>query len=102
MLPVLDLDPSAGTGRRNRSYRDVSTPCPPAPSGEEAIPLAVGYYTLDGSLLTMTDGKGGTPFRGESGERIKHKLQTGEDLDAIAKRLTMKICRTIRGRVGGL
>jgi hypothetical protein len=49
----------------------------------------------------MTDGKGGTPFRGESGERIKHKLQTGEDLDAIAKRLTMKICRAIRGRVGG-
>ena len=53
-------------------------------------------------MLTMTDGKGGTPFRGESGERIKHKLQTGEDLDAIAKRLTMKICRAIRGRVGGL
>ena len=53
-------------------------------------------------MLTMTDGKGGTPFRGESGERITHKLRTGEDLDAIAKRLTMKICRTIRGRVGGL
>ena len=44
----------------------------------------------------MTDGAG-TPVRGRSGEGITHKLQAGEDPTMIAKRLTMKIYRMVRG-----
>jgi hypothetical protein len=58
--------------------------------------VTIGYCVLDGNLLTMTDGEG-TPVRGRSGERITHKLEAGEDAGTIAKRLTMKIYRQVRG-----
>ena len=47
-------------------------------------------------LLTMTDGEG-TPARSRSGERITHKLEAGEDAGTIAKRLTLRIYRQVRG-----
>jgi hypothetical protein len=37
-----------------------------------------------------------TPFRGKGGDRVTHKLG-GEDASTIAKRLTLKIYRMVRG-----
>ncbi len=63
---------------------------------DEAGRVTIGFYVMDGSLLTMTDGEG-TPVRGRSGERITQKIQAGEDPSVIAKRLTMRIYRMARG-----
>src|SRR6476660_8860421 len=46
----------------------------------------------------MTDGDG-APFRSTGGDRITHRLQSDEDPAVIAKRLTMKIYRMVRGGV---
>ena len=40
----------------------------------------VGYYVIEGKLLTMTHGDG-RPFIGRSGERITQKLQRGRRSD---------------------
>ena len=72
----------------------VSNPSPFDPTHTGRV--TVGYYVLDGDLLTMTDGEG-TPVRGRSGEKITHKLQAGEIPQLIAERLTMKIYRMVRG-----
>ena len=53
----------------------------------------VGYYIVEGNLLTMTYGDA-KPFHGRSGERITPKLQYPT---VIAKRLTMQIHRASRG-----
>ena len=58
--------------------------------------VTIGYYVLDDGILTMTDGEG-APFRGTSGDRISHRLQSDEDPTVIAKRLTMRIYRMVRG-----
>ena len=58
--------------------------------------VTIGYYVLEGNLLTMTDGEG-KPFRGTSGERVTQKIQAGEDPSIVAKRLTMRIYRMVRG-----
>jgi hypothetical protein len=52
----------------------------------------VGYYVVEGNLVTMTD-RDGMPFHGRSGEKITHKLQTGDEPAIIAKRLTLQIHR---------
>ena len=57
--------------------------------------LTLGYYVLDDGILTMTDGDG-SPFRSTGGDRITHRLQSGEDLTVVAKRLTMKIYHMVR------
>ena len=44
--------------------------------------------------MTYGDGK---PFHGKSGEKITHRLQAGDDITVIAKRLTMQIHRGSRG-----
>jgi len=57
----------------------------------------VGFYTVEGGLLTMTDADG-VPLRdSNNGERITHRLAPGESEKAIASRLTLKIIRTSRG-----
>ena len=56
----------------------------------------VGYYIIEGKLLTMTHGDG-RPFIGRSGERITQKLQRDDDPTVIAKRLTLQIYRSRRG-----
>ncbi|WP_027578396.1 hypothetical protein [Bradyrhizobium sp. Ai1a-2] len=58
--------------------------------------VTIGYYTLKDDVLTMTDGTG-EPVRNRYGEKTTHKLQAGEAPDVIAKRLTLKIYRRIRG-----
>ena len=58
--------------------------------------MTIGYYVLDGDVLTMTDGDG-KPFRGRTGDLVTHRLQPGEDPTIIAKRLTLSIYRTVRG-----
>ena len=58
--------------------------------------VTIGYYVLDDGILTMTDGEG-APFRSTGGDRITHRLQSDEDPTVIARRLTMKIYRMVRG-----
>ena len=58
--------------------------------------MALSYYALEGGSLTMTDSEG-KPFRGRSGDQVRHKLQTGEASTMIAKPLTMKIYSMVRG-----
>ncbi len=58
--------------------------------------VTIGYYTIEGDLLTMTDGNG-EAIRTRYGEKTTHKLQAGEEPDVIAKRLTLQIYRRIRG-----
>jgi hypothetical protein len=62
--------------------------------------VTTGYYTLADGILTMTDSKG-TPVRDlNSGEKVTHKLAAGDDAAVIARRLTMKIHRMLRGESG--
>jgi hypothetical protein len=70
----------------------VSNPTGAGDTGRATI----GYYKLEGDLLTMTDGNG-TPIRRRSGDLVKQKLQPGDDAVLIAKRLTMSIYRMARG-----
>jgi hypothetical protein len=49
-----------------------------------------GYYTAENSVVTMTDPEG-LPIRDVEGEKITHKLASGERTDVIARRLTLKI-----------
>jgi hypothetical protein len=44
--------------------------------------------------MTYGDGK---PFHGRSCEKITHRLQAGDDVTVIAKRLTIQIHRASRG-----
>jgi hypothetical protein len=66
------------------------------PSPHDPHRATVGYYVVEGNLLTMTYGDG-KPFRGRSGEKITHKLNPGDDPTVIAKRLTLQIHRASRG-----
>jgi hypothetical protein len=70
----------------------LSNPSRTNPTGQ----VTIGYYTLEGSLLTMTDGNG-APFRSLSGERMTHKLEAGEDAGVVAQRLTRKIYSMVQG-----
>jgi hypothetical protein len=72
----------------------IANPSPLDPNDTGRV--TIGYYVLDGDLLTMTDGEG-TPFRGKGGDRVTHKLEAGEDPSTTAKRLTLKIYRMVRG-----
>jgi hypothetical protein len=62
--------------------------------------VTIGYYTLADGILTMTDSKGAPVRDLNSGEKILHTMQDGDDAPAIAKRLTMKIYRMLRGESG--
>ena len=72
----------------------ISNPSPHDPT--DVGRCTVGYYVIEGKLLTMTYGDG-TPFLGRSGERITQKLQRDDDPTVIAKRLTLRIHRASRG-----
>ena len=72
----------------------ISNPSPHDPT--DLGRATVGYYVIEGKLLTMTHGDG-KPFLGRSGERITQKLQRGDDPSVIAKRLTLQIHRSRRG-----
>jgi hypothetical protein len=71
----------------------VSSPSPADPAGR----AFVGYYVLDGDVLTMTDGEGKPMRRCYSGEVYKQKLAEGDDPVLIAKHLTMSIWRSNTG-----
>jgi hypothetical protein len=73
----------------------------PSGRGGDTGRACQGYFAQDGNTVTMTD-ENGIPIRDVEGERITHELQTGERADVIAKRLTLKIFRALRGDdVGG-
>jgi len=57
----------------------------------------VGYYVLDGDVLTMTDGNGVPVRRRYGGDLYRHTLQEGEDASVIGSRLTLCIWRTNTG-----
>jgi hypothetical protein len=59
--------------------------------------VTTGYYTLVDGVLMMTDSKGAPVHDLNSGEKILHKMQLDDDATVIAKRLTMKIYRMLRG-----
>jgi hypothetical protein len=68
----------------------VSSPSPADPAGRATI----GFYVLEGDVLTMTDGDGRPVRRRYSGEVYRHDLVAGDDPDVIAKRLTLAIWRS--------
>jgi hypothetical protein len=59
--------------------------------------VTTGYYTLADGVLTMTDSKAASVRNTNTGEKILHKMNFGDDASAIAKRLTMEIYRMLRG-----
>jgi hypothetical protein len=71
----------------------VSSPSPADPAGR----ATVGFYVLEGDVLTMTDGDGKPVRRRYSGEVYKQKLAEGDDPSVIAKRLTLSIWRSNTG-----
>jgi hypothetical protein len=71
----------------------VSSPSPTDPAGCATI----GFYLLEGDVLTMTDGDGKPVRRRYSGEVYRHNLVFGDDPDVIAKRLTVAIWRNNTG-----
>jgi hypothetical protein len=67
------------------------------PRDDDPGRVAVGYFTLVGDVLTMTNSKG-VPVRGLStGKPITHRMQAGDNAHAIASRLTLKIQRAVSG-----
>jgi hypothetical protein len=58
--------------------------------------VTIGYYKLEGDMLTMTDGSG-VPIRRRSGDVVRQKLQPGDDAVLISKRLTLSIYRMAQG-----
>jgi hypothetical protein len=67
-----------------------------APEGDDPGQVTNGYYTLDGQVLTMTDGDG-RPVRRGNGEQYIHRLQEGEGAAAVARRLTREVRTMARG-----
>jgi hypothetical protein len=67
------------------------------PMGDDLGQVTNGYYMLVDGVLTMTD-RAGVPIRGmNNGEKFQHKLAAGDDTAAVARRLTMRIYRMLRG-----
>jgi len=71
----------------------VSSPSLTDPAGRATI----GFYVLEGDVLTMTDGDGKPVRRRYSGELYKHKPADGDDPTVIAKRLTLAIWHSNTG-----
>jgi hypothetical protein len=70
----------------------------PCSEREPAGVVTYGYFTVDAdNVLTMT-GSDGVPVRDPvSGEMWTHKLEPGEDARHVARRLTLKVRRALRG-----
>jgi hypothetical protein len=68
-------------------------------AGDDPGQVTNGYYTLDGQVLTMTDGDG-RPVRRRNGEQYIHRLQEGEGAAAVARRLTREVRLMARGETG--
>jgi len=69
----------------------------PCSEREPAGAVTYGYFTIDDNVLTMT-GSDGMPVRDPvSGEMWTHKLEPGEDARNVARRLTLKVRRSLRG-----
>jgi hypothetical protein len=68
------------------------------PGGSDDVgSCEVGYYTIEGDLLTMVDSEGVPLRNSNSGEKITHRLGAGENRETIAMRLTLKLWREARG-----
>jgi hypothetical protein len=69
----------------------------PPSQREPAGAVTYGYFTLDDNLLTMTRSDG-LPVRDPvTGQMWTHKLEPGEDAGHLARRLTLKVRRALRG-----
>ena len=63
--------------------------------------VTFGFYTVDGNVLTMTDGEGAV-VRHQNGEPYKHILEPGQDPRPIAARFTKEIRKAATGeRIAG-
>ena len=71
----------------------VRSPNPADPAGR----AVVGFYVLEGDVLTMTDIDGKPVRRRYSGELYKHTPAEGDDPMVIAKRLTLAIWHSNTG-----
>ena len=74
----------------------VGNPTGPDDPGRATI----GYYVLEGDVLTMTDGDGVPVRRRYGGELYKQTLQEGDNPSVIAGRMTLAIWRTNTGGDG--
>jgi hypothetical protein len=54
---------------------------------------------VESDLLTMTDSDGAPLRDANTGERIAHRLVSGENEKAVAKRLTLRIFQEARADV---
>jgi hypothetical protein len=63
-------------------------------SGGNTGRVAEGWYKLEDDTLVMCD-PDGVAIRDTEGARIEHKLAPGENPMGVAKRLTLKICRSL-------
>ena len=68
------------------------------PTNGDTGQVTTGYYTLTDDVLTMTDGRGATVRRHETGEPIKRTMRLGDEAQAIAEQLTLEIYRMLRGK----
>lgn len=71
----------------------VANPTHPDDPGRATI----GYYVIEGDVLTMTDGNGVPVRRRYGGEVYRQKLESGDNPVVIAKRLTLSIWRSNTG-----
>jgi hypothetical protein len=59
--------------------------------------VAYGFYTLVDGVVTMTDAKG-KPATDEAGKVYTHKLETNDDANIIAGRLTRQLRDALLGK----
>jgi len=64
-------------------------------SKKDAGVVAEGWYVRDGDTLTMTDRDGLVLRDEDTGARYTHRLEPGQDADAVAKRLTLRRYRAM-------
>jgi hypothetical protein len=62
--------------------------------------VTIGYYTVEGDTLTMTDSTGKPMRRHSDGEVYTHKLKAGDDPHTIAGLKTKTIRTMIHGDDG--
>jgi len=70
----------------------LSNPGPNDPVGR----VTVGHYVVEGGLVTLVDSDG-KPLRRRAGDRYTHKLQPGENPDAVACRMTLLAYHAAQG-----
>jgi hypothetical protein len=66
------------------------------PRGDFPGQVVYGYYTLDNGFVRLTD-RNGKPAGDETGRRYSRKLYPGEDVRAVACKMTKELRLALRG-----